>query len=143
MAYYLSKKNKLIVELLVPKLKEATNEIKIETADPKNLEYIIRNAGNTTEYSWIKDKFTLRVKEGYLLCKLRNPNFKISISGESTDIEFLTFQETFNKLFNLKPLKLIIKNSLEESDIIKLELWCSKHSYSMEKNEETITFIKS
>src|SRR4051812_38842517 len=121
MGFHLSKKNREIVESIIPKLKDANNDIKITTADPRSFEYILRNAGNTEDYSWIKDKFTLRIKEGYLLCKLKNPSFTISDTKENItkDVESGnekedrkvinkgTMLDIFNDLFNNRPLELI------------------------------------
>lgn len=160
MAYYLSKKNKQILELLIPRLRETVNELRIDSQTPKDIEYILRNAGNLPEYSWIKDKFTLRVREGYVLCKLRNIDFSISSEGDNSDrekreIESISsggvgngrvlnssFPEIFNILFNQKPDLIQFKDNLKKEEKDKLEKYCTNNNYKMEIEENVITFTK-
>jgi hypothetical protein len=134
--------------LIAPKLKEATKDIKIDTPNPTEVAYLLRNASALEEFNWITKKFTLRVKENYLLCKIRELEFKVGEDvivekkEEIEEKEAKTFLEIFNYLFNYKPSQVSYINILEPAEIERLRKWCSNNNYKLEDTSTVLTFIK-
>lgn len=144
MAYYLSKNNRIFLNSIIDQLKVDDN-VSIYTNFPKNLADILRNAGSTEEFRWIKNKYTLRVREGYLYCQLRVPTI---IETKDRNIERVekvkvSFFDIANNLIINKPLLVSYPLLDNESDLNKLELWCINNNYTFERSETKITFIKN
>lgn len=148
MAYYLSKRNRIFLSSIIDqyKLKDATEDLKLITNSPNQLADILRNAASIEEFEWLKSKFTYRVREGYLYCKLLNPTISNSESRHiepTRDVEKIDFFTVANKLVMEKPDSLTTPLLKNEEDLVKLELWCLSNDYTIEKTSNSITFTKS
>lgn len=142
MAYYLSKANEAIILPYIPLLRNATNNVKLSTGNPQRLEYILRNAAGTEKYSWIRNKFILRCREGYVLCSIKNPDIHIEDSIPTIET-LVSFFDIANNLILNKPSSIRYTSYLLEPDEIeKLELLATNNNYTLEKNEDYIQFIK-
>jgi hypothetical protein len=144
MAYYLSKSNEAFLLPLIPKLKNATTDLKIPTENPERLEYILRSAAGNPKYSWIRDKYIIRLREGYILCKIKFPGVEIG-NDKGKVVEILSkFFDIANELVLNKPDKVIFKYyELDEDDYSKLQLFCDNNNYKMEESNDELTFTKN
>jgi hypothetical protein len=148
MAYYLSKRNELILLEFLPLLKSTNETVKLNTNDPQRLEYILRNAGGTERYSWIKDKYIFRCKDTYVLCSIRNPIVSGSTQSNNlplkqTEERHVGFFEIAQRLMMDHPVLVSFSNfTLLEEEYEKLSLYCEANSYRMEEKENSLTFTK-
>lgn len=142
MAYYLSKNNRIFINSILKKLEE-NNDIELHTDSPKTLADILRNAGATEEFKWIKSKYTLRVRERSVYCKLRIPTIIEAEDRNIEPVEKVDFFTIANNLILNKPDKVSYPVLTNKSDLTKLELWCLNNNYTFENDNINITFIKN
>lgn len=151
MAYYLSKQNEIFLQEFLPVLKNATENVTLETNDPDRLIYIIRNASSLDKYSWLGKKFIFsrkpiiqqeRIIPG-VLCKIRNVVVNV-VDGINIMDGRVDLVEIVNYLINNKPGGIRFSNAyLTESEYERLLAYTEANNYSLKQDPNNgITILR-
>ena len=147
--HHFSKLNRQIVLQIVPLLKNVKTSVEVKTTDPKRLAYILKEARETDEFSWIKDKFRIYTKKAHVFLQLKDldlliqdlpelPSMDIEVDNNEADLLYIS-----SKLIVEKPKAIQFTNfSLDDGDIHGLSDLCDQHNYAMQLEDYTLTIVK-
>jgi hypothetical protein len=147
MGYYLSKANKEVLDLFIPRLREAKKSFSLQFNNSYKFEYIIRNAMTLEEYRWIKDKFIVRVKEDRIHFTIRELiliSEEIVEDKENINDDAMDIFAIVNDLILNKPAQVTYTNaSLSLDEVSNLETWCTANNYTLTNTNETLKIKKN
>lgn len=144
---HLSKANREILELFIPKLRERTTDFFFLLNHPEKLRYIIDNAVIEEQYKWIREKFVIRLEKDKIHFKIRE---LIVLAEEIKEAPFLGVEVVneadlfviLNYVANGVSLIKFLSPKLEEIEIEHLESWCIANNYSIIMNAGNLILEK-
>lgn len=141
MGYYLSKANQAIANMIADKLEGKLDTLTLKINNPKKLERIIRSACKLGEYSWIKDKFVIKVTEDHIIFYPKQFFFEeVEVAEEIPDKDFFSI---INILVLQKKDKVdFVQCLLTPDEIESIQNWCAANSYEAIYEKEILHITK-
>ena len=143
MAYYLSKTNRSLVELLALKLKDKDVDYEMSVNQPQKLERIVRSACILEEFKWIKEKFVVSARSDKIVFSVKQ-----LVMGEFIEPAYIVEQEAdlffvINVLLLQKKDKVeFIRCVLTDDELDGIKLWCDNHEYKAIYEDEILKVEK-
>lgn len=141
-----------MLSLFLPKLKEKESSFSLELNNPKQLAKVIQAAYVLDEFSWIKDKFDVRVvgntvRFTYRTVEVVNEVDEYIPETHTDDIEYSPmnfFQLAGDLVLNVPKTQRIYANAtLTEEELNNLNEWAKKNGYTLEYKDDTLSVKKN
>lgn len=148
MTYHLSEKDKKWLSPSLSTLLTKNESVLIKASDPKRLLYLLRQAGHSQEYTWLREKFILKIQPDGVLCKIRRPEVNFPEKGKE-DQRGVEIKEE-NDLLSI--VNYLVQHSprlitwaiplLSDDDLLRLQTYCEVNNYEIKKNDDNSITIK-
>lgn len=142
MAFYLSKRNRDVLNLVSGLLKDSKEDVKIETPYPDRLANVIRNASADPEFKWIKEKFIIKTIPNHVLCQIKDIPIVINEEYE-VHPEPVGLLDIANIIMAYNPIRIKFTDfSLSEDEMDRLGSILELKNYSSSISDGTLTIKK-
>lgn len=143
MTYHLSKRDEKWLSTFISTLIQAKETTLLEASDPKRLLYVLRQAAASETFSWLRDKFILKLQPDGVLCKIRRPEVKLPEKPKD-DLGILIHEDTdllgiVNLLVQQKPslVTFLSASTVGSDDLVRLNTYCEVNDYDVIKDPKS------
>lgn len=136
--YYLSKENRNLIELLVPKLRDRTEDLEFKCSRPEKFITAVRSACKHDEYKWIKEQFIVSRQENSVIFKIKQLILE-EIIPPTEEIADKDFFDILNILLKQNKNRVNFTHCILTADELEsIQEWCKNNKYEMNYTTDNI-----